>query len=81
MAGVWLDSDEPFLQLLADLMELAHRGEANAAVLSEIRQLADRYGLSSLSRRRLQWEVDQSAPSEPDAPVEDGARWLRAVSD
>lgn len=32
-------------------------GVANAALLSEIRQLEDRLGLSPMAMRRLQWEI------------------------
>lgn len=84
MAAVYLDADVPALVRLARLVDLQHRGEMTAAVLSEIRQLEDRFGLSPLSRRRLQWEVSQAAgrPAEeaPAEPVDTGdERFLRAV--
>ena len=82
MAPVWLESDRHELLALADLKEAQHRGEASAAILSEIRQLNDRFGLSPLARRRLAWEIDQARGVEG-APVEleQEGRWLRVVSD
>ena len=82
MAMAWLDADVPALVRLAMLMELVSQGDASAAELGEIRQLEDRFGLSPLARRRLQWEIDQAAGVKADeGPVEQEGRWLRAVSD
>ncbi len=81
MAAVWLPADVPALVRLALLMELSFLGEASAALLGEIRQLEDRFGLSPLARRRLQWEVDQAGGSGAAvAEPEDDGRWLRVVS-
>jgi hypothetical protein len=80
MAAVYLPADVPTLVRLAQLLD-QQRGVASMRVLAEVRLLEDRFGLSPLARRRLQWEVDQSAGVEPDAPVEEEGRWLRAVSD
>ena len=41
----------------AVLVLTSERGEANAALLAEIRQLEDRLGLSPMAMKRLQWEV------------------------
>lgn len=60
MAAVYLDADVPALVRLAGLIDVASRGEATAALLGEIRQMEDRYGLSPMARRRLQWEVEQA---------------------
>lgn len=79
LAKVWLEVDVPAIERLVMLIE-SLKGGVNGAILSEIRQLEDRFGLSPLSRRRLQWEVEQAGESEPDAPVEQDARWLRVVS-
>lgn len=80
MAKVYLDADVPALARLASFIDLASRGEAASAMLSEIRQLEDRFGLSPLARRRLQWEVDASAHAVPDPePPDDEERFLRAV--
>jgi hypothetical protein len=80
MATVWLEADVPALVRLATLIELLEQGEATAMVLAEIRQLEDRFGLSPMARRRLQWEVEQAAvETKPVANQE--VRWLRAVSD
>jgi hypothetical protein len=80
MAAVWLDADVPALVRLATLVELLDQGEATAMVLTEIRQLEDRFGLSPMARRRLQWEVEQAA-DEAKPVVNQEGRWLRAVSD
>lgn len=45
---------------------------------AEIRQLEDRYGVSPLARRRLQWEIRQGEAGEP-ARAKPMARTLRAV--
>jgi hypothetical protein len=82
MAAVWLDADVPGLVRLARLVDRAAGGDASAMVLAEIRQLEDRFGLSPLARRRLQWEVERTPTAERrDASPKDDARWLRAVSD
>ncbi len=69
----------PALVRLAGLNELLEQGEATAMVLSEIRQLEDRFGLSPMARRRLQWEIEL-AGTEPKPVAEQEGRWLRAVS-
>jgi hypothetical protein len=79
MAAVWLEADVPALVRLAGLVDQVGSGESSAVVLSEIRQLEDRFGLNPLARRRLQWELEQAG--EPEAePVEQDERWLRVVS-
>lgn len=57
MATAWLPSDVPTLVRLARIVEADNRGEASASLLAEARQLEDRFGLSPMARRRLQWEV------------------------
>jgi hypothetical protein len=82
MAAVWLEADVPGLVRLAELVDLGHReGATPLTVLAEIRALEDRYGLSPLARRRLQWEIDQAGGATEKTPKEDDSRWLRAVSD
>jgi hypothetical protein len=53
----------------------------SAALLAEARQLEDRLGLSPLSRRRLQWEIDLAAAAGAtlEGKVLSSDRWLRAV--
>ena len=80
MAAVWLEADVPGLVRLAELIDLGHReGATPLTAMSEIRALEDRYGLSPLARRRLQWEVDQAGGGSPETPKGDDSRWLRAV--
>jgi len=77
MAVVWKDADVPALIRMARLQDKAMRNEASAAELSEIRQLEDRFGLSPLARRRLQWEITQE--EERVERQEAQVRRLRAV--
>ena len=82
MAVVWLEADVPGLVRLAELIDLGHReGATPLTAMSEIRALEDRYGLSPLARRRLQWEVEQASGTQEQMSKEDESRWLRAVSD
>ena len=81
MAVLWLEADVPSLVRLAALVELADSGEMAPQVLAEIRQLEDRFGLSPLARRRLQWELEQGAEAEAGPAANQEGRWLRAVSD
>lgn len=80
MAAVWLEADVPTLARLAGLVDRLHQGESSSRLLAEIRALEDRFGLSPLARRRLQWELEQAEPEKRPAG-EDQERWLRAVSD
>src|SRR5436309_546039 len=61
MAAVYLEADVPALARLATLVDRQERGEAGSRLLGEIRSLEDRFGLSPLARRRLQWEVEQAS--------------------
>jgi len=81
MAALWLEADVPSLVRLAALVDLADSGDMAPQVLAEIRQLEDRFGLSPLARRRLQWELEQAAAAEAEPPANQEGRWLRAVSD
>lgn len=81
MAGIYLEVDRAALVRLAGLVDRAARGEAGATVLAEIRQLEDRFGLSPLARRRLQWEVERPGANTAPAGLGDDGRWLRVVSD
>lgn len=81
MAVVWVEADVPALARLAGLVDVASRGEGTASVLAEIRQLEDRFGLSPLARRRLQWELEQASETlAASATTDDDSRWLRVVS-
>jgi hypothetical protein len=78
MAVVFLEADVPALERGAALAGYLDREPADYRALSELRQIEDRFGLSPLARRRLQWEVDQAAErvvSPPRKPRRD----LRAV--
>jgi hypothetical protein len=81
MAAVWLEADVPALARLAGLVERLHRGDSSSRLLSEIRALEDRFGLSPLARRRLQWEIEQAHSEAKPAGEGQERRWLRAVSD
>jgi hypothetical protein len=60
MTSEWLESDRGGLLILADLLDLFWRADSTTAkvqLAGEIRLQGQRYGLSPLDRRRLQWEV------------------------
>ncbi len=73
MASEWIDADVLVLRRLAVLVDLAYRGEASSTVLSEIRQLEDRFGMSPMARRRLEWELAGDAPADTAADGAPGA--------
>jgi len=81
VAAIWIDVDVLALERWAALLDLVHTGDDKTFTHQEIRMLEDRFGLSPLARRRLQWEIDQNA--EPDAAAKDDApddgRFLRVV--
>jgi len=83
MAAVFLEADVAALARLASLVNRVHRGESSARLLGEIRALEDRFGLSPLARRRLQWEVDRAAAVAGGgaAVTETEERWRRVVSE
>lgn len=63
MAARWIAVDEEALGRLARLVDVAAKGGASAALLSEIRLQEDRFGLSPASRRRLGWEIRDGEPA------------------
>lgn len=67
MAAAWLPTDILTLRRLALLVDTVSRPQEAppATVHSEIRQLEDRFGLSPLARRKLQWEIETAASEEP----------------
>ena len=78
MAAVYLEADVSALVRLAGLVG---DPDPSPPVLAEIRQLEDRFGLSPLACRRLQWEIEQTTGTETPAVAGQDQRWLRAVSD
>jgi hypothetical protein len=79
MASVWLEADVPGLVRLASLVDRVAKGDAPMTVLTEIRALEDRFGLSPLARRRLEWEIESTgSPVEANGSKGDDARWRRA---
>lgn len=82
MALTFIDADITALVRLTVLIELTTALEMNAAILSEVRQLEDRFGLSPLARRRLQFDIDRTKNQlkpESEREPEDDSRWLRVV--
>ena len=73
-AVMW-ERDNAFVQIATYLMtrNAAHEalvnGEPNAALLSELRQIEDRIGLSPMAMRRLQWEIPETSDSRPEGRV------------
>jgi len=80
MASVFLEADVPALERGAALAGYLDREPADYRALAELRQIEDRFGLSPLARRRLQWEIDTAprATSQPSRPRRDTR--LHAVS-
>lgn len=52
----------------AKLLLAAERKDAPIALLAEVRQLEDRLGLTPMSMRRLQWEIERK-PEDGDQPA------------
>ncbi|QPK78277.1 hypothetical protein G7Y31_06720 [Corynebacterium lizhenjunii] len=46
--------------------DLLLAGEPNGALLSEVRQMEDRLGLSPMALKRLQWEIGGASPVSDD---------------
>ena len=61
MASVFLPADRLALERGARLVSLLELDLGDAKLLTELRHLEDRFGLSPLARRRLQWEIDTAA--------------------
>jgi hypothetical protein len=82
IATLYLDCDISGLELIAMLVDRVNRGTASAAILGELRQWEDRFGLNPVARRRLGWEVKPAQPADAPKPrdgADADARWLRAV--
>lgn len=88
MADEYLDADIPGLEILADLVDRFWYGDAGLA--AEIRLQRQCFGLTSLDRRRLQWEIargeeaekrrgGRGAPVRPRKSKVDPRQLLRAV--
>jgi hypothetical protein len=78
MAAMFLSCDVSVLERLGILLDRVHRGESSSRLLSEVRALEDRFGLSPMARLRLQWQVGSSAEPPPVVDLDD-ERFLRAV--
>jgi len=58
MAAAFIEADLSALERGALIAGRVDAGDVG--LLGELRQLEDRFGLSPLARRRLQWELDQA---------------------
>lgn len=67
MSAEFVQADIPGLYILADLTDRYWRGESSLA--AEIRLQRQQYGLDSLARRRLQWEVGKVENAKRRAPA------------
>jgi hypothetical protein len=77
MAAVFLPADRHALEQGARLVD--HLAEGfDAPARTELRHIEDRFGLTPLARRRLQWEVDQA--SERAAPRRRNMKAARSSS-
>jgi hypothetical protein len=61
MALVYTDADVFPLTRLVLLVHERDQGRGSASADGELRQLEDRFGLSPMSRRRLNWEINAAA--------------------
>ena len=79
MAPEYDDSDQHGLFMLAVMVNDfwdADKASARTALAAEIRQQSQRFGLSPIDRRRLQWEIERTE----DAQATGRTRRARAVS-
>lgn len=53
----------------AKLLLAAEKRDAPVALLAEVRQIEDRLGLTPMSMRRLQWEIESDTDSGDEAPA------------
>lgn len=63
MAPEYDDSDRHGLNMLAVLVNdywFAETSRERMQLLAEVRQQSQRYGLSPIDRRRLQWEIERT---------------------
>src|SRR5213593_5246146 len=83
MAGEYLDVDVGGLYLLMDLVD-RYWTEPSTRLASEIRQQRAEFGVTPISRRRLQWEVERAESvtrkrTRPEADGDDPRSLWRAV--
>ena len=80
MAGQYTDPDIEGIAMLCLVVEDFWRAETTTArreAAAEIRQQSQRFGLSPIDRRRLQWTLPKAAPA-PERPA--AGRGQRLVS-
>lgn len=84
----WLESDRRGLFVVADLYDRLYSGVGHSefiAISREIRLQEQRFGLSPMDRRKLQWTVAQAEkvtkrkPPAPPGPTDDPRKALRAI--
>lgn len=64
MGAMYKDADTLVLVRMAQLVDQVAQGSASREVLSELRQLEDRFGLSPLARRRIGWEFEDKVEKQ-----------------
>lgn len=82
MAAMWDPSDALVLARMAQLVQQVSLGDGSPQVLSEIRQLEDRMGLSPLARRRIGWELppEEEAEARKADNVADMKKWRQRLA-
>lgn len=79
MASQYLDADVASLVRLARLKQSLLSDDVAFGVLAEIRQLEDRFGLSPLARRRLEWQIaEEDEVERKRQPLADNVYDLKA---
>lgn len=70
VASQYTKMDEFELVRLAQLVDEVNWGNLQKDVLNEVRQMADRFGLSPLARRRLGWVVKSGDVQDKPQPAD-----------
>lgn len=77
MAGEYLESDRDGLLRVAELVD-AFNWHPTASLAAEIRMQEQRFGLSPIDRRRLQWEVNRGEEAEDERKKRQGRAATKA---
>jgi hypothetical protein len=81
IAANWYPADLPFLEILIKLLDGAHRGQASAALRTELRLSMDNVGVTPKGRQDRRWQPPK-ADAEPASKPQAASRYsgLRVVA-
>ncbi len=74
MAPEYIEMDKFALLRLAHLVDAAHRKPGDLKLEAEIARQEQRFGLTPLDRRRLQWEIEKGEEAEEKRQRREAAR-------